>query len=123
MEVINHLKNYQPLSKVQSKYLLGVTHSDESTEVATGKQLWKLQDLANKCRAMAATITRYAEKHKVAVSHSVSTTEVIDELCQVKLPLSKEHASTKIKMLDDMLSKHLVEYSNLVQASITAKEA
>ena len=123
MEVINHLKNYQPLNKIQSRYLLGVTHSDEATEVATGKQLWKIQDLANKCRAMASTITRYAEKYDVVVDHAISTTNLLDELCKIRIPMSKEHGSTKIKMLEDMLTNHLVEYSNLVQSAINAKEA
>ena len=47
MKVI-HTFNYEPLNTVQSKYFFGYTGGDNPKRIATSKQLWKIQDLANK---------------------------------------------------------------------------
>ena len=44
MKILNTLETYTTLNSVQSKYFFGVTSGDNPREIATAKQLWKLQD-------------------------------------------------------------------------------
>tara|TARA_A100001388_G_C28616356_1_gene425387 strand:- start:194 stop:574 length:381 start_codon:yes stop_codon:yes gene_type:complete len=126
MKVINHLENLKPLSKIEAKYLYGDTSGEvEHSELSTSKQLWKIQDLTNKCFAMYFKITTVANNYQVENSYKSgrTTLRLLNELSVFEMPMRKEHANTKIKALTDVLEKTLPEYSELVQAAIKSRSA
>ena len=80
MKVINHLENYKTLNSVQSKYFYGVTSGDSPREIATAKQLWKLQDLSNKLYHYYYAIESAldADESNAIMNHLDETKQAID---------------------------------------------
>ena len=117
MEILNTLKNYTTLNNVQSKYFYGVTSGDNPKEIATAKQLWKLQDLSNKLYHYYYAIESVLDCDENAeIMNSLDDTKrMIDELSEMSLPMSKSNTDKKIKLLIDMLESTLPKFSKLVQ--------
>ena len=117
MKVINHLKNYKTLNSVQSKYFYGVTSGDNPREIATAKQLWKLQDLSNKLYHFYYAIESAldVDESNQIMNNLEDTKQAIDELSEISLPMSKSNTDKKIKLLIDMLESTLPKFSELVQ--------
>lgn len=117
MKVINHLENYKTLNSVQSKYFYGVTSGDNPREIATAKQLWKLQDLSNKLYHFYYAIESAldVDESNQIMNTLDDTKQAIDELSEISLPMSKSNTDKKIKLLIDMLESTLPKFSNLVQ--------
>ena len=126
MKVMNHLKNLKPLSSIEAKYLYGDTSGHtEHSELSTSKQLWKIQDLTNKCFAMYFKITTVANNYQVENSYESgrTTLNLLNEVSVFEMPMRKEHANKKIKSLTDILEKTLPEYSELIQSAISSRSA
>tara|TARA_R110002012_G_C11369292_1_gene581807 strand:+ start:276 stop:653 length:378 start_codon:yes stop_codon:yes gene_type:complete len=117
MKVINHLENYKTLNSVQSKYFYGVTSGDNPREIATAKQLWKLQDLSNKLYHFYYAIESAldVDESNQIMNTLEDTKQAIDELSEISLPMSKSNTDKKIKLLIDMLESTLPKFSSLVQ--------
>ena len=125
MKVINTLQNYATLDSVQSKYFFGYTGGDKPTEIATSKQLWKIQDISNKLYHYYLTIETVADgiKSQELQNQLVETKKAIDEMTAVSLPMSKENMNKKIKLLQQLLDSTLPKLSNLVQQTINEQTA
>ncbi len=117
MKILNTLKSYTTLNSVQSKYFYGVTSGDEPREIATAKQLWKLQDLSNKLYHYFYAIESVldCDENAEIMNTLDETKQMIDELSKISLPMSKSNTDKKIKLLIDMLESTLPKFSNLVQ--------
>ena len=117
MKVLNTLETYTTLNSVQSKYFYGVTSGDNPREIATAKQLWKLQDLSNKLYHFYYAIESVLDvcENKEIMNTLYDTKEAIDELTVLDLPMSKTNTDKKIKLLIDMLESTLPKFSNIVQ--------
>tara|TARA_Y100000114_G_C11580650_1_gene240871 strand:+ start:247 stop:624 length:378 start_codon:yes stop_codon:yes gene_type:complete len=117
MKILNTLKSYTTLNSVQSKYFYGVTSGDEPREIATAKQLWKLQDLSNKLYHYFYAIESVldCDENAKIMNTLDETKQMIDELSKISLPMSKSNTDKKIKLLIDMLESTLPKFSNLVQ--------
>ena len=117
MKILNTLKSYTTLNSVQSKYFYGVTSGDEPREIATAKQLWKLQDLSNKLYHFYYAIESVLDvcENKQLMATLADTKEAIDELTVLDLPMSKTNTDKKIKLLIEMLESTLPKFSKLVQ--------
>ena len=117
MKILNTLETYTTLNSVQSKYFYGVTSGDNPREIATAKQLWKLQDLSNKLYHFYYAIESVLDvcENKQLMATLEDTKQAIDELTLLDLPMSKTNTDKKIKLLIDMLESTLPKFSNLVQ--------
>jgi len=117
MKILNTLKSYTTLNSVQSKYFYGVTSGDEPREIATAKQLWKLQDLSNKLYHYFYAIESVldCDENAEIMNALDETKQMIDEISKISLPMSKTNTDKKIKLLIDMLESTLPKFSNLVQ--------
>ena len=117
MKILNTLNTYKTLNSVQSKYFYGVTSDDNPSEIATAKQLWKLQDLSNKLYHYYYAIESVLDCDENAeIMNSLDDTKrMIDELSEMSLPMSKSNTDKKIKLLIDMLESTLPKFSKLVQ--------
>ena len=117
MKILNTLKSYTTLNSVQSKYFYGVTSGDEPREIATAKQLWKLQDLSNKLYHYFYAIESVldCDENAEIMNTLDETKQMIDELSKISLPMSKSNTDKKIKLLIDMLESTLPKFSKLVQ--------
>tara|TARA_R100001463_G_scaffold48591_1_gene97863 strand:+ start:107 stop:484 length:378 start_codon:yes stop_codon:yes gene_type:complete len=117
MKVLNTLETYTTLNSVQSKYFYGVTSGDNPREIATAKQLWKLQDLSNKLYHFYYAIESVLDvcENKELMATLEDTKQAIDELTVLDLPMSKTNTNKKIKLLIDMLESTLPKFSNIVQ--------
>ena len=117
MKILNTLKSYTTLNSVQSKYFYGVTSGDNPREIATAKQLWKLQDLSNKLYHYFYAIESVldCDENAEIMNTLDETKQMIDELSKISLPMSKSNTDKKIKLLIDMLESTLPKFSNLVQ--------
>ena len=117
MKILNTLKSYTTLNSVQSKYFYGVTSGDEPREIATAKQLWKLQDVSNKLYHYFYAIESVldCDENAEIMNTLDETKQMIDELSKISLPMSKSNTDKKIKLLIDMLESTLPKFSNLVQ--------
>lgn len=117
MKILNTLNTYKTLNSVQSKYFYGVTSGDNPREIATAKQLWKLQDLSNKLYHFYYAIESVLDCDENAeIMNSLDDTKrMIDELSEMSLPMSKSTTDKKIKLLIDMLESTLPKFSKLVQ--------
>ena len=117
MKVLNTLETYTTLNSVQSKYFFGVTSGDNPREIATAKQLWKLQDLSNKLYHFYYAIESVLDvcENKQLMATLADTKEAIDELTVLDLPMSKTNTDKKIKLLIEMLESTLPKFSKLVQ--------
>ncbi len=117
MKILNTLNTYKTLNSVQSKYFYGVTSGDNPREIATAKQLWKLQDLSNKLYHYYYAIESVLDCDENAeIMNSLDDTKrMIDELSEMSLPMSKSNTDKKIKLLIDMLESTLPKFSKLVQ--------
>ena len=85
-------------------------------EIATAKQLWKLQDLSNKLYHYFYAIESVldCDENAEIMNTLDETKQMIDELSKISLPMSKSNTDKKIKLLIDMLESTL-QFSNLVQ--------
>ena len=117
MKILNTLNTYKTLNSVQSKYFYGVTSGDEPREIATAKQLWKLQDLSNKLYHYFYAIESVldCDENAEIMNALDDTKRMIDELSELSLPMSKTNTDKKIKLLIDMLESTLPKFSKLVQ--------
>ena len=117
MKILNTLETYTTLNSVQSKYFFGVTSGDNPREIATAKQLWKLQDLSNKLYHYFYAIESVldCDENAEIMNTLDETKQMIDELSKISLPMSKSNTDKKIKLLIDMLESTLPKFSNLVQ--------
>tara|TARA_B000000532_G_C18859529_1_gene403437 strand:- start:123 stop:500 length:378 start_codon:yes stop_codon:yes gene_type:complete len=117
MKVLNTLETYTTLNSVQSKYFYGVTSGDNPREIATAKQLWKLQDLSNKLYHFYYAIESVLDvcENEQLMATLTDTKEAIDELTVLDLPMSKTNTDKKIKLLIEMLESTLPKFSKLVQ--------
>ena len=117
MKILNTLNTYKTLNSVQSKYFYGVTSGDNPREIATAKQLWKLQDLSNKLYHYYYAIESVLDCDESAeIMNALDDTKrMIDELSELSLPMSKTNTDKKIKLLIDMLESTLPKFSKLVQ--------
>jgi len=117
MKILNTLETYTTLNSVQSKYFYGVTSGDNPREIATAKQLWKLQDLSNKLYHFYYAIESVLDvcENKELMATLEDTKQAIDELTVLDLPMSKTNTNKKIKLLIDMLESTLPKFSNIVQ--------
>ena len=117
MKILNTLNTYTTLNSVQSKYFYGVTSGDEPREIATAKQLWKLQDLSNKLYHYFYAIESVldCDENAEIMNALDDTKRMIDELSELSLPMSKTNTDKKIKLLIDMLESTLPKFSKLVQ--------
>ena len=117
MKILNTLNTYKTLNSVQSKYFYGVTSGDNPREIATAKQLWKLQDLSNKLYHYYYAIESVldCDENAEIMNALDDTKRMIDELSELSLPMSKTNTDKKIKLLIDMLESTLPKFSNLVQ--------
>ena len=117
MKILNTLKNYTTHNNVQSKYFFGVTSGDNPREIATAKQLWKLQDLSNKLYHFYFAIESVldCDENAEIMNALDDTKRMIDELSELSLPMSKTNTDKKIKLLIDMLESTLPKFSKLVQ--------
>ena len=117
MKILNTLNTYKTLNSVQSKYFYGVTSGDEPREIATAKQLWKLQDLSNKLYHYYYAIESVldCDENAEIMNALDDTKRMIDELSELSLPMSKTNTDKKIKLLIDMLESTLPKFSKLVQ--------
>ena len=117
MKILNTLETYTTLNSVQSKYFYGVTSGDNPREIATAKQLWKLQDLSNKLYHFYYAIESVLDvcENKELMATLEDTKQAIDELTVLDLPMSKTNTDKKIKLLIDMLESTLPKFSNIVQ--------
>ena len=117
MKVLNTLETYTTLNSVQSKYFYGVTSGDNPREIATAKQLWKLQDLSNKLYHFYYAIESVLDvcENEQLMATLTDTKEAIDELTVLDLPMSKANTDKKIKLLIEMLESTLPKFSKLVQ--------
>ena len=117
MKVLNTLNTYTTLNSVQSKYFYGVTSGDNPREIATAKQLWKLQDLSNKLYHFYYAIESVLDvcENEQLMATLTDTKEAIDELTVLDLPMSKTNTDKKIKLLIEMLESTLPKFSKLVQ--------
>ena len=117
MKILNTLKSYTTLNSVQSKYFYGVTSGDNPREIATAKQLWKLQDLSNKLYHYYYAVESVldCDENAEIMNALDDTKRMIDELSEMSLPMSKNNTDKKIKLLIDMLESTLPKFSNLVQ--------
>ena len=117
MKVLNTLETYTTLNSVQSKYFFGVTSGDNPREIATAKQLWKLQDLSNKLYHYFYAIESVldCDENAEIMNTLDETKQMIDELSKISLPMSKSNTDKKIKLLIDMLESTLPKFSKLVQ--------
>ncbi len=117
MKILNTLNTYKTLNSVQSKYFYGVTSGDNPREIATAKQLWKLQDLSNKLYHFYYAIESVLDCDENAeIMNSLDDTKrMIDELSEMSIPMSKSTTDKKIKLLIDMLESTLPKFSKLVQ--------
>ena len=117
MKILNTLKSYTTLNSVQSKYFYGVTSGDNPREIATAKQLWKLQDLSNKLYHFYFAIESVldCDENAEIMNTLDENNQMIDELSKISLPMSKSNTDKKIKLLIDMLESTLPKFSKLVQ--------
>ena len=117
MKILNSLNTFKTLNSVQSKYFYGVTSGDEPREIATAKQLWKLQDLSNKLYHYYYAIESVldCDENAEIMNALDDTKRMIDELSELSLPMSKTNTDKKIKLLIDMLESTLPKFSKLVQ--------
>jgi len=117
MKVLNTLETYTTLNSVQSKYFYGVTSGDNPREIATAKQLWKLQDLSNKLYHFYYAIESVLDvcENRELMDTLYDTKRMIDEMSEVSLPISKSNTDKKIKLLIDALESTLPKFSKLVQ--------
>ena len=117
MKILNTLNTYKTLNSVQSKYFYGVTSGDNPREIATAKQLWKLQDLSNKLYHYFYAIESVldCDENAEIMNALDDTKRMIDELSELSLPMSKTNTDKKIKLLIDMLESTLPKFSKLVQ--------
>ena len=123
MTVINIL--YKPLDTVQSKYFFGYTGGDNPKQLATSKQLWKIQDLVNKLYHYYYCIQTVGEKikNKQIKNQIEETKATLDEMSCISLPISKENMDRKIKLLTQLLESTLPKLHNLVEESIQINSA
>ena len=117
MKILNTLNTYKTLNSVQSKYFYGVTSGDNPREIATAKQLWKLQDLSNKLYHYYYAIESVldCDENAEIMNALDDTKRMIDELSELSLPMSKTNTDKKIKLLIDALESTLPKFSKLVQ--------
>ena len=117
MKILNTLETYTTLNSVQSNYFFGVTSGDNPREIATAKQLWKLQDLSNKLYHYYYAIESVldCDENAEIMNALDDTKRMIDELSEISLPMSKSNTDKKIKLLIDMLESTLPKFSKLVQ--------
>ena len=117
MKVLNTLETYTTLNSVQSKYFFGVTTGEPVVEIATAKQLWKLQDLSNKLYHFYFAIETVLDvcENKEIMNTLYDTKRMIDELSEISLPMSKSNTDKKIKLLIDALESTLPKFSKVVQ--------
>ena len=117
MKVLNTLETYTTLNSVQSKYFFGVTTGEPVVEIATAKQLWKLQDLSNKLYHFYFAIETVLDvcENREIMDTLYDTKRMIDELSEISLPMSKSNTDKKIKLLIDALESTLPKFSKLVQ--------
>ena len=117
MKILNTLNTYKTLNSVQSKYFYGVTSGDNPKEIATAKQLWKLQDLSNKLYHYYYAIESVldCDENAEIMNALDDTKRMIDELSELSLPMSKTNTDKKIKLLIDALESTLPKFSKLVQ--------
>ena len=117
MKILNTLETYTTLNSVQSKYFFGVTSGDSPREIATAKQLWKLQDLSNKLYHFYFAIESVLDvcDNKEIMNTLNDTKRMIDELSDISLPMSKINTDKKIKLMIDALESTLPKFSKLVQ--------
>ena len=125
MKVLNTLETYTTLNSVQSKYFYGVTSGDNPREIATAKQLWKLQDLSNKLYHFYYAIESVLDvcENRELMDTLYDTKRMIDEMSEVSLPMSKSNTDKKIKLLIDALESTLPKFSKLVQDYKFSKSA
>ena len=124
MTVINIL--YKPLDTVQSKYFFGYTGGDNPKQLATSKQLWKVQDLVNRLYHYYLCIESVAEdkvKNKQITKQMEETKQTLDEMSCISLPMSKENMDKKIKLFTQLLESTLPKLHNLVEESIQINSA
>lgn len=124
MTVINIL--YKPLDTVQSKYFFGYTGGENPKQLATSKQLWKVQDVVNKLYHYYLCIEAVAEdkvNNKQIRKQMEETKQTLDELSCISLPMSKENMDKKIKLLTQLLESTLPKLHNLVEESIQINSA
>jgi hypothetical protein len=124
MTVINIL--YKPLDTVQSRYFFGYTGGESPKQVATSKQLWKIQDLSNRLYHYYLCIEAVAEdkvNNKQIIKQMKETKQAIDDVSSVSLPCSKENMDKKIKLLTQLLESTLPKLHNIVEESIQINSA
>ena len=117
MKILNTLETYTTLNSVQSKYFYGVTSGDNPREIATAKQLWKLQDLSNKLYHFYYAIETVLDvcENREIMDTLHDTKRMIDEMSEVSLPMSKINTDKKIKLMIAALESPLPKFSKLVQ--------
>jgi len=117
--------NYEPLNTVESKYFFGYTGGDKPKQIATSKQLWLLQDIANKLYHYYFCIETASEyvKQKELKTQIEETKRAIDEMTDVCLPISKENMDRKIKLLKQLLESTLPKLANIVEEALHIKSA
>jgi hypothetical protein len=98
MKILNTLKSYTTLNSVQSKYFYGVTSGDNPREIATAKQLWKLQDLSNKLYHYFYAIESVldCDENAEIMNTLADTKQMIDELSEISLPMSKSNTDKEL---------------------------
>lgn len=124
MKIVNTL-NYEPLNTVQSKYFFGYTGGDNPKRIATSKQLWKFQDLANKIYHYYLCIENAGEKtdDKQIKLQMADTKRVIDEITELSLPMSLDNMAAKIKLLTDLLESALPKLQETIEFELKSKSA
>ena len=124
MKIVNTF-NYEPLNTVQSKYFFGYTGGDNPKRIATSKQLWKIQDLANKISHYYLCIETAGEKadDEQLKLQMADTKRVIDEMTTVSLPMSLDNMATKIKLLTELLESALPKLQHAVEVALEIKSA
>ena len=124
MKVI-HTFNYEPLNTVQSKSFFGYTGGENPKRIATSKQLWKIQDLANKIYHYYLCIETAGENadDKQLKLQMADTKRVIDEMTNVSLPMSLDNMATKIKLLTELLEAALPKLQHAVEVALEIKSA
>ena len=118
---VQMINDHRELTKEQSKFMFGVMGTSNTTPVCTGKQLWFIQDQANKAWYGFIKANHIAEHSGFDITIVDNLKQILELSCEMKMPIPKKEAQKIIERLLEFNETRLPELMKLIEQHIKLK--
>ena len=102
--------------------MFGVMSTSNTTPVCTGKQLWFMQDQANKAWYGFIKANHIAEHSGFDITIVDNLKQILQLSCDIKMPIPKKEAQKIIERLLEFNETRLPELMKLIEQHIQLKQ-